>query len=57
MTGVRSRRTKAPSLVSLCLAVIGSHLEDIVLDLADIAVSFPADIKVGVLKLTVIEIF
>jgi len=30
----------------LCLAVIGKHLEDIVPELDEIAISFPADIKV-----------
>lgn len=35
-----------PSLVSLCLGVVGSHLEEIVPCLSDISDIFPADIKV-----------
>ncbi|XP_038685159.1 uncharacterized protein LOC119985065 isoform X1 [Tripterygium wilfordii] len=40
-------RTKPPSLSSLCLGVIGRHLEDIIPELGGIAVSFPADIKMA----------
>ncbi|KAH7546723.1 hypothetical protein FEM48_Zijuj01G0231800 [Ziziphus jujuba var. spinosa] len=36
-----------PSLVSLCLGVIGKHLEDIVPDLPEISVTFPSDIKMA----------
>ncbi|XVE50651.1 hypothetical protein DITRI_Ditri01bG0180600 [Diplodiscus trichospermus] len=40
-------RTKPPSLVSLCLGVVGRHLDDITEDLSEIAVNFPADIKIS----------
>ena len=36
---------KPPSLVSLCIGVIGKHLEDIITDLAEIAIGLPAEIK------------
>lgn len=37
---------KPPSLVSLCIGVIGKHLEDIITDLPEIAIGLPAEIKV-----------
>ncbi|XP_047961149.1 uncharacterized protein LOC125205954 isoform X2 [Salvia hispanica] len=40
-----SNRRKAPALLSLCLGVVGCNLEDIIDDLAEIAVAFPSDIK------------
>ncbi|KAL6999288.1 hypothetical protein U1Q18_000450 [Sarracenia purpurea var. burkii] len=40
-------KSKPPSLVSLCLGVVGKHFEDIIQDLGDIASNFPADIKVS----------
>uniref|UniRef100_A0A5B7C6W1 RNI-like superfamily protein n=1 Tax=Davidia involucrata TaxID=16924 RepID=A0A5B7C6W1_DAVIN len=40
-------RPKTPSLVSLCLGVVGKHFEDIIEDLGEIAASFPADIKMA----------
>ncbi|KAF7141554.1 hypothetical protein RHSIM_Rhsim06G0217400 [Rhododendron simsii] len=40
-------KPKPPSLVSLCLGVVGKHFEDIIEDLEDIAVNFPADIKMA----------
>lgn len=40
------RRNKPPSLVSLCLGVLGQYLEDIMADLADIVMEFPPDTKV-----------
>ncbi|MBA0580318.1 hypothetical protein Gorai_022543 [Gossypium raimondii] len=43
---LRIEKTKPPSLVSLCLGVIGRHLEEIIEDLSEIAVNFPADIKI-----------
>lgn len=46
ITGVSREKNKAPSLLSLCLGVVGKHLEDIVADLAEISVTFPSDIKV-----------
>lgn len=46
MIEIRIQKTKPPSLVSLCLGVIGRHLEEIIEDLSEIAVNFPADIKV-----------
>uniref|UniRef100_A0A803LY84 RNI-like superfamily protein n=1 Tax=Chenopodium quinoa TaxID=63459 RepID=A0A803LY84_CHEQI len=39
------KRTKPPSLVSLCIAVIGKHLEDLIPELGEIAIGFPAHIK------------
>ncbi|MBA0705614.1 hypothetical protein Golax_017797 [Gossypium laxum] len=43
---LRIEKTKPPSLVSLCLGVIGRHLEEIIEDLSEIAVNFPADVKI-----------
>lgn len=45
-TGVSALKSKAPSLSSLCLGVIGKHLEEMIPCLGDISVIFPADIKV-----------
>ncbi|XP_074296332.1 uncharacterized protein LOC141626378 [Silene latifolia] len=42
------KRTKAPSLLSLCIGVIGKHLEDLIPDLGEVAISFPADIKIAI---------
>lgn len=47
LAGLLPKSLKPPRLVSLCVAVIGKHLEDIVEDLGDIAVNFPPDVKVG----------
>ncbi|GMJ05102.1 hypothetical protein like AT4G26980 [Hibiscus trionum] len=44
---LRFEKKKPPSLVSLCLGVVGRHLEDIIEDLSEIAVNFPADIKIA----------
>ncbi|XP_039026824.1 uncharacterized protein LOC120160480 [Hibiscus syriacus] len=44
---LRFEKTRPPSLVSLCLGVVGQHLEDIIEDLNEIAVNFPADIKIA----------
>jgi len=49
--GFLSKKTKPPSLVSLCVGVIGRHLEDIIVDLSEIADNLPADIKVGYWKM------
>lgn len=43
-------KSKPPSLVSLCLGVIGKHLEEMIPCLADISVIFPADIKVNLVS-------
>ncbi|KAL4619013.1 hypothetical protein ACB092_06G052300 [Castanea dentata] len=40
-------KRKAPTLVSLCLGVVGKHLEDVIEDLDEIAINFPADIKMA----------
>ncbi|XAR56689.1 hypothetical protein NMG60_11037264 [Bertholletia excelsa] len=40
-------KRKPPSLVSLCLGVVGKHFEDIIEDLGEIAANFPADIKMA----------
>lgn len=42
------KKTKPPSLVSLCLGVVGRHLEDIIADLDEIAINLPAYIKMAV---------
>jgi len=52
--GFLSKKTKPPSLVSLCVGVIGRHLEDIIVDLSEIAVNLPADIKVGYWKMNLL---
>lgn len=41
-------KSKPPSLVSLCLGIVGKHLEDIIGDLDEIAVNFPVDIKIAI---------
>nr|GMD57998.1 protein AMN1 homolog [Ipomoea batatas] len=41
------KRKQLPSLVSLCLGVIGRHFEDIIEDLAEIASNFPPNIKMA----------
>lgn len=47
MAGTQLGRPKsAPTLLNLCLGVVGSHLEDLVPHLADIALDFPSEIKV-----------
>lgn len=40
-------KKKPPALVSLCLGVIGKHLEDIIEDL-ELLTSFPSDIKMAI---------
>ena len=45
--GLLPKKTKPPSLVSLCVGVIGRHLEDLIADLGEIAINLPADIKVA----------
>lgn len=49
-------KPKPPSLVSLCLGVVGKHFEDITEDLGDIAANFPADIKVNIFIPSDIEV-
>lgn len=46
-TGLPFERKKPPSLVSLCVGVIGKNLEDIIPDLDEISANFPSDVKVG----------
>lgn len=41
------KKTKPPTLFSLCLGVVGKHLDDIIEDLGEIAINFPADTKVA----------
>ncbi|KAG5516333.1 hypothetical protein RHGRI_037149 [Rhododendron griersonianum] len=43
-------KPKPPSLVGLCLRVVGKHFEDIIEDLGDIASNFPANIKVKLFR-------
>ncbi|KAL0912132.1 hypothetical protein M5K25_018083 [Dendrobium thyrsiflorum] len=46
------RKKKAPQrLVSLCIGVLGQHLEDIIADILEIAAEFPADIKLVLLAI------
>ncbi|XP_057441164.1 uncharacterized protein LOC130733106 [Lotus japonicus] len=47
-SGLLPIKSKPPSLVSLCIGFIGRHLEDIIADLAEIAVNLPPDIKMAV---------
>ncbi|CAN6557859.1 unnamed protein product [Malus baccata var. baccata] len=45
-------RAKTPqSLQSLCIGIVGRHLEDIIPDLAEIAFNFPPDIKVALVAI------
>ncbi|KAL5125843.1 hypothetical protein HKD37_02G005986 [Glycine soja] len=46
--GLLPKKTKPLSLVSLCVGVLGRHLEDIIADLSEIAINLPADIKIAV---------
>ncbi|GAV72917.1 hypothetical protein CFOL_v3_16405 [Cephalotus follicularis] len=41
-------RTKPPSLLSLCLGFVGKNLEDLIQDLAVIALNFPPHIKMAI---------
>ena len=43
----RLGKSKPPSLVSLCLGVIGKNLQEIIAYLNDISIAFPPHIKVG----------
>ncbi|ESQ54573.1 hypothetical protein EUTSA_v10025611mg [Eutrema salsugineum] len=47
-SGISAFKSGPPSLVSLCLGVVGRHLEEIIPCLADISVIFPADIKMSI---------
>ncbi|CAH9052541.1 unnamed protein product [Cuscuta epithymum] len=42
---LRISKRQIPSLLNLCIGVVGRNLEDIIEDLADIASSFPPNIK------------
>ncbi|CAN0915639.1 hypothetical protein LINGRAHAP2_LOCUS29234 [Linum grandiflorum] len=44
----REKKGKPPSLVSLCLGLLGTHLEDIVGQLGEVSIGFPAHIKLAV---------
>ncbi|KAJ0479062.1 putative leucine-rich repeat domain superfamily [Helianthus annuus] len=48
-TGSPFMKRKPPALVSLCLGIIGKHLDDIIEDLA-VLTSFPPDIKMAVAR-------
>lgn len=48
-TGLPFEGKKTPSLVSLCIGIVGKHLEDIIPDLDEISANFPSDVKVGLL--------
>ncbi|CAN4104017.1 unnamed protein product [Withania somnifera] len=45
VTVLAIKKRKPPSLVSLCLGVIGRHFEDIIEDLNEIATNFPSTMK------------
>lgn len=51
------KRERPPSLVSLCIGVVGGHLEDIIDDLAEITSTFPSDIKVKDFSIILILFF
>lgn len=42
------KKPKPPSLVSLCLGVVGKNLEDIIEDLPEIASTFPSHIRMAI---------
>ncbi|PIN08670.1 hypothetical protein CDL12_18756 [Handroanthus impetiginosus] len=46
-----NKRKVPPSLLSLCLGVVGGNLEDIIDDLAEISLTFPSDIKLVLLAI------
>ncbi|XP_010533494.1 PREDICTED: uncharacterized protein LOC104809268 [Tarenaya hassleriana] len=50
-TGVRVFKSRPPCLVSLCLGVVGRHLEDIIPYLAEISVNFPAGVKMTIVSI------
>jgi hypothetical protein len=43
----RPGKSKPPSLLSLCLGVVGKNLQDIIAHLSDISIAFPPHIKVS----------
>ncbi|XP_060189053.1 uncharacterized protein LOC132618003 isoform X2 [Lycium barbarum] len=45
------KKRKPPSLVSLCLGVIGRHFEDIIEDLTEIAANFPSTMKMALVAI------
>ncbi|KAL5577756.1 hypothetical protein UlMin_019455 [Ulmus minor] len=45
------QKRRPPSLVNLCLGVVGKHLEDIVPELDQISVILPADIKMALVAI------
>ncbi|XP_009758217.1 uncharacterized protein LOC107769644 [Nicotiana tabacum] len=45
------KKRKPPSLVSLCLGVIGRHFEDILEDLTDISANFPSNLKMALVAI------
>ncbi|CAN4102707.1 unnamed protein product [Withania somnifera] len=45
------KKKKPPSLVSLCLEVIGRHFEDIIEDLSEIAANFPSTMKMALVAI------
>ncbi|XP_065862390.1 uncharacterized protein [Euphorbia lathyris] len=45
---LRRLKNQPPSLVSLCLGVVGQNLEDIIADLGEIASGFPPHIKMAI---------
>ncbi|XP_057540409.1 uncharacterized protein LOC130818303 isoform X1 [Amaranthus tricolor] len=42
------KKVKLPSLVSLCITVIGKHLQDLIPELAEIAIAFPTHVKMAI---------
>ncbi|KAJ0974689.1 hypothetical protein J5N97_016654 [Dioscorea zingiberensis] len=46
-----AKKSKPRRLLSLCLGMIGRHLEDIVADLTEIAAGFPSEIKLALVAI------
>ncbi|OVA10534.1 hypothetical protein BVC80_8987g5 [Macleaya cordata] len=47
----KCEKTKCRSLLSLCLGVLGQHLEDVIEDLGQIAANFPPDTKMSIVAI------
>ncbi|CAI0437233.1 unnamed protein product [Linum tenue] len=47
----RREKGRPPSLVSLCVGVLGRHLEDVIGELREISVGFPAHIKLAIVAI------
>ncbi|CAI0379774.1 unnamed protein product [Linum tenue] len=47
----RRQKGRPPSLASLCLGVLGRHLDDVIGELSEISVGFPAHIKLAIVAI------